>query len=123
MISVSAVHGGPSRLGVPDSRPLANTAFIVKKGNDTITSFTTDDQGGFRISLAAGHYTISRKDWEGRVGSYGPFEVDVAASQIRKIQWNCDTGMQMSMISRDAQQATDNPMASQATDREKPPAI
>jgi hypothetical protein len=93
VISVSPVHGGPSRLGVPDSRPLANTPFVVKKGNDTITSFTTDDQGRFRISLAAGHYTISRKDWEGRVGSYGPFEVDVAAGQIKKIQWNCDTGM------------------------------
>ena len=93
MISVSAVHGGPSRAGVPDSRPLANTAFVVKKGNNTITSFTTDDQGCFRISLAAGHYTISRKDWEGRVGSYGPFEVDVAAGQIKKVQWNCDTGM------------------------------
>ena len=94
VISVSFIHGGPSRLGVPDSRPLANIAFVVKKGNDTITSFTTDDQGWFRISLAAGHYTISRKDWESRVGSYGPFEVDVTAGQIKKVQWNCDTGMQ-----------------------------
>ena len=82
MISVSAAHGGPSRAGVPDSRPLANTAFIVKKGNNTITSFRTDNQGCFRISLAAGHYTISRKDWEGPVWNYGPFEVDVAAGQI-----------------------------------------
>jgi hypothetical protein len=39
MISVSPVHGGPSRLGVPDSRPLANTAFVVKKGNDTRVRF------------------------------------------------------------------------------------
>jgi len=93
VISVSPVHGGPLRLGVPDSRPLATTAFVVKKGNDTITYFTTDDQGKFRISLAAGHYTISRKDWEGRVGSYGPFEVDVTARQIKKVQWNCDTGI------------------------------
>src|SRR5260370_42196628 len=84
VISVSPIHGGPSSVGIPDSRPLANTALVVKKGNDMITSFTTGDQGGFRISLATGHYTISRKDWEGRVGSYGPFEVDVAAGQIKK---------------------------------------
>jgi len=43
--------------------------------------------------LAPGHYTISRKDWESRVGSYGPFEVDVTARQIKKVQWNCDTGI------------------------------
>jgi hypothetical protein len=93
VISVSPVVGGPTRLGVSDSKPLANTAFEVKKGNDTITSFTTDDQGRFRISLAPGHYTISRKDWESRVGSYGPFDVDVTAGQIKKVQWNCDTGI------------------------------
>ena len=93
VVSVSPVRGGPTRLGVSDSRPLANTVFIVKKGNDTITSFTTDDQGRFQISLAAGHYTVSRKDWEGQVGSYGPFEVDVTAGQVKKVQWNCDTGI------------------------------
>ena len=123
MISVSAVHGGPSRLGVPDSRPLANTAFVVKKGNDTITSFTTDDQGGFRISLAAGHYTISRKDWEGRVGSYGPFEVDVAAWPDQKGSVELRYWHAMSMISRDAQQAADDLMSFASHGRHKPTAI
>jgi hypothetical protein len=28
------------------------------------------------------------------VGFYGPFEVEIAAGQIKKVQWNCDTGMQ-----------------------------
>ena len=93
VISVSPVRGGPSRQGASDSRPLANTAFVVKKGNDTITLFTTDDHGTFRISLAPGHYTISRKDWGGGLGSYGPFEVDVTAGQIKKVEWNCDTGI------------------------------
>jgi hypothetical protein len=67
--------------------------FPCKEGNDTITSFRTDDQGWLRVSLAVGQYTISSKDWERRLGSYGPSEVDVAAGQIKKVQWNWDTGM------------------------------
>ena len=93
VILAGPIHAGPSRQGVPDSGPLANTAFVVAKENSTVASFKTDDQGRFRISLPSGHYTISRKDWKASVGSYGPFEVDVAAGQIKRVQWNCDTGM------------------------------
>lgn len=93
VISAGPIQGGPSKQGVPDSRPLANTEFLVEKKNSTVASFKTDDQGRFRISLPPGHYTISRKDWKATIGSYGPFEVDVAAGQIKKVQWNCDTGM------------------------------
>jgi len=93
VISVGPIQGGPSRMGVPDSRPLANTAFVVKKENRIVTSFNTDDQGSFRISLPSGHYAISMKDWKGVVGYYGPFEVDIAAGQIKTVQWKCDTGM------------------------------
>ena len=93
VISVGPIHGGPSRQGVPDSRPLANAEFLVAKENSTVTSFQTDDQGRFQISLPPGHYTISRKDWNATLGSYGPFEVDVAAGQMKRVQWNCDTGI------------------------------
>lgn len=93
-ISLHTISGGPVRQGVPDSKPLANTTFDVKKGDLTVASFTTDDQGRFRISLPAGHYKISKKDWKSRVGFFGPFEVDVTAGQMKKVQWNCDTGMQ-----------------------------
>jgi hypothetical protein len=93
VISLGPIHGGPSRQGVPDSRPLANTEFLVEKENGTVASFQTDDQGRFRISLPPGHYTISRKDWKASLGSYGPFEVDVVAGQIKRVQWDCDTGM------------------------------
>lgn len=88
------ISGGPVRQGVPDSRPLANTTFEVKQGDLVAASFTTDDQGRFRISLSPGHYSVTRKDWKVRVGFYGPFEVDVVAGQIKKVEWNCDTGMQ-----------------------------
>jgi hypothetical protein len=93
VILIGPIQGGPTKQGVPDSRPLANTEFLVVKENSTVASFKTDDEGRFRISLASGHYTISRKDWKASIGSYGPFEVDVTAGQIKRVQWNCDTGM------------------------------
>jgi hypothetical protein len=93
VISAGPIHGGPTRQGVPDSKPLANTEFLVKKENSVVASFKTDDQGRFRVSLPAGHYTISRKDWNAKIGSYGPFEVDVAAGQMKAVQWSCETGL------------------------------
>jgi hypothetical protein len=93
VILVGPIQGGPTRQGIPDSRPLTNTEFLVMKENSTVASFRTDDQGRFRISLPSGHYTVSRKDWKASVGSYGPFEVDVAEGQIKTVQWNCDTGI------------------------------
>ena len=87
------IHGGPSRQGEPDSKPLANTEFVVVKENSTVASFKTDDQGRFKISLPSGHYTISRKDYKAKIGGYGPFEVDVAAGQIKTVHWSCDSGI------------------------------
>jgi hypothetical protein len=92
-ISVGPTRGGPSRIGVPDSAPLANTGFVVKKGSDVVASFTTDDQGRFRIALPPGHYAVSIKEQKSKIGRYGPFEVDLAAGQVNKVQWTCDTGM------------------------------
>lgn len=93
VIMVGPIQGGPTRQGVPDSRPLPNTEFVVVKENSTVASFKTDDEGRFQISLPPGHYTISRKDWKASIGAYGPFEVEIAAGQIKKVQWNCDTGI------------------------------
>ena len=93
IISAGPIHGGPTRQGVPDSGPLANIEFIVEKENKIVASFKTDDRGRFRVSLPSGHYTISRKDWNAKTGSYGPFEVDVAAGQMKVVQWNCDSGL------------------------------
>jgi hypothetical protein len=92
-ISVSPIQGGPTRQGVPDSKPLPRTAFIVKQGERTVASFETDEQGRFRVSLPPGHYVISRKDWQGGLGSFGPFEVDVTENQMKSVQWTCDIGI------------------------------
>ena len=93
VITVGPVHGGPARIGVPDSRPLVNTTFIAQSQNGTATSFTTDDQGRFRLSLEPGPYTVSLKEKKGGIGRYGPFEVNVVANQMTKVEWRCDTGM------------------------------
>jgi len=93
VITVSPVRGGPSRLGVPDSRPLANTAFIADNAKGTVVSFSTDDQGQFRISLEPGHYTVSLQEKRAGIGRYGPFQVDVVAGQMTKVAWRCDTGI------------------------------
>jgi hypothetical protein len=92
-ISISPSHGGPQREGDPSSAPLANIDFVVKKGNDLNAAFKTDDKGWFRISLAPGHYTVSRKEPGGKIGRYGPFEIDVVAGHMTKVEWMCDTGL------------------------------
>jgi hypothetical protein len=93
IITVGPVHGGPSRIGVPDSRPLANTAFSAQNEKGTVVSFSTDNQGRFHLSLEPGHYTISLKEKRSGIGHYGPFEADVTAGQMTKVDWRCDTGM------------------------------
>ena len=93
VISLGPIHGGPTREGIPNSAPVANTAFIVTDEKGTVAEFNTDDTGHFRVSLPPGHYSVSLKEKKGGVGHYGPFKVDVSAGQVAKVQWTCDTGM------------------------------
>jgi hypothetical protein len=94
VITISPWHPGPIRADEPGSKPLANATFVVQTEANAVTSeFTTDAQGGFRVSLPLGHYKVSLKGKKGGVGKYGPFEVDVAAGKMTSVQWNCDTGM------------------------------
>src|SRR5438128_9434396 len=92
-ITISPAHGGPSRVGVPESAPLPNTEFVVENESGTVAEFTTDDRGRFHVSLPPGHYTVSLKSRKPALGKYGPFKVDVAAGQTSKVRWNCDNGM------------------------------
>ncbi len=93
VITVGPTHGGPVRPGMISSKPLANVTFVV--GNDTgaVAEFTTDAQGRFTVSLGPGHYTVTKKDRQKGIGRYGPFDVDVTAGQMTKVEWQCDTGM------------------------------
>jgi len=92
VITIDPVRPGPVRADAPIS-PLANTAFSVESQKGETTSFTTDDQGWFRIPLAPGHYKVSLKGKTTAIGRYGPFEVDVLAGQMTKVRWRCDSGM------------------------------
>ena len=93
IITMSPAHGGPIRVGEQSSRPLANTPFVVSNESGTVAEFTTDDQGKFKIFIAQGQYTVARKGPKKGIGRFGPFDVDVVAGQITKVQWQCDSGM------------------------------
>jgi hypothetical protein len=93
VITVGPTHGGPVRPGMTSSAPLANATFVVGNENGAIAEFTTDGQGHFKVSLTPGHYTVTKKDRQRGIGRYGPFDVDVAAGQMTKVEWQCDTGM------------------------------
>ncbi|MFL6588647.1 MAG: hypothetical protein ACJ8M4_00580 [Chthoniobacterales bacterium] len=92
-IRITPTHGGPARQGVDDFKPLAKTVFVVKQQEQIVASFETDDHGRFKLALAPGKYLVSKKNWNGIGGSYGPFEVDIIAGEVKKVQWTCDSGM------------------------------
>jgi len=92
VITINPARPGPVRADAPVS-PLANIDFAVENQKGEVASFTTDNDGRFRVSLAPGHYKVSRKGRTSSIGRYGPFEVDVVAGQMTPVQWNCDSGM------------------------------
>ena len=93
VILIGPTHPGPVRPGITSTAPLANAAFVVSNETGTIAEFTTDGQGRFKVSLAPGHYTVTRKEQQRGIGRSGPFDVDVVAGQMAKVEWRCDTGM------------------------------
>jgi Carboxypeptidase regulatory-like domain len=93
VITISPVNPGPIRDDAPASMPLANATFVVEDKNGEATSFTTDGQGRFRLSLTPGHYTVSIKGRKTTIGHFGPFEVDVVSGKMTKVQWDCDSGI------------------------------
>jgi hypothetical protein len=72
---------------------VANTSFAVEKNDGEVTSFITDGQGRFRVSLPPGHYKISLKGRTSGIGRFGPFEADVAPGNMTNVQWECDSGI------------------------------
>jgi hypothetical protein len=91
-ITIGPAHAGPTKLGEPGSKPFANATFEVKNESGVVTSFTTDDQGRFQVSLVPGHYTAVQKGAKPAIGHFGPFDVDVVAGKITKVEWECDSG-------------------------------
>ena len=93
-VMVSPTRPGPIRKGseAANVAPLPNANFIVKNDRGAIVSFATDGEGRFRVSLAPGRYAVSLA--ENRFPRpCGPFEVEVDAGRMTKVEWRCDTGM------------------------------
>ena len=93
VITISPANPGPTRIGAAASMPLATSTFAVEKNDNEVTSFTTDEQGRFRVALPAGHYKISLKGRKSSIGHIGPFEADVEPGKITNVQWECDSGI------------------------------
>jgi Prealbumin-like fold domain len=94
VITVSPTRPGPIRAGseIPNAAPLPNAVFTVGNEKGKVTSFTTDSDGRFRISLKPGHYVIVLAEHR-FPRPCGPFDVDVVSGKMTKVEWRCDTGM------------------------------
>lgn len=93
VITIGPAKPGPIRAGAASSIPVANATFAVEKDNGEVSSFITDDQGRFRVSLPPGHYKISLKARKSSIGRFGPFEADVVPGKMTNVQWECDSGI------------------------------
>src|SRR3982074_1291883 len=92
-IVVSPTRPGPIRKDEELSvAPVSNAQFVVKAGDATVKTFTTDGDGRFQVALPPGHYVIEREGAGTRIGRWR-FEADVVAGQMTKVNWTADSGM------------------------------
>src|SRR4026208_2110712 len=76
----------------PSVVAVRNAQFLVKAGDATVKTFTTDGEGRFQVALPPGHYIIMKEGAAARIGRWR-FEADVVASQMTKVNWTADSGM------------------------------
>src|SRR5437870_8378463 len=92
-VLVSPSRPGPIRKDDgPSVAPVRDAQFVVKAGDATVKTFTTDGEGGFQVALPPGHYVIMREGAAPRIGRWR-FEADVVAGQMTKVNWTADSGM------------------------------
>ena len=91
-VVVSPSRPGPITKDGPSVAPVRNTQFVVKAGDATVKTFTTDGEGRFQVALPPGHYVILREGAPPRIGRWR-FEADVVAGQMTKVNWTADSGM------------------------------
>jgi hypothetical protein len=94
VIMVAPIRPGPIKAGEerPQSAPLPNAVFNVADEQGRVTSFTTDSQGRFRVSLTPGHYAVSLAEHRFPYPC-GPFDLNVVTGKMTKVEWQCDSGM------------------------------
>jgi hypothetical protein len=91
-IVVSPSRPGPITKDGPSIAPARDLQFVVKAGEATVKTFTTDGEGRFQAVLPPGHYVIQREGEAPRIGHWR-FEADVVAGQMTKVNWTADSGM------------------------------
>jgi hypothetical protein len=91
-VLVSPSRPGPITKDGPSVAPAGNVQFLVKAGDATVKTFTTDGEGRFQVALPPGHYVVLREDAGARIGRWR-FEADVVAGQMTKVNWTADSGM------------------------------
>jgi hypothetical protein len=92
-VLVSPSRPGPIRKDDgPSVAPVRNAQFVVKAGDATVGTFTTDGEGRFQVALPPGHYVIMREGAPPRIGRWR-FEADIVAGQMTKVNWTADSGM------------------------------
>jgi hypothetical protein len=91
-VLVSPSRPGPITKDGPSVAPVRNAQFVVKAGDATVATFTTDGEGRFQVALPPGHYVIVREGAAPRIGRWR-FEADVVAGQVTKVNWTADSGM------------------------------
>ena len=92
-IVVSPSRPGPIRKDDgPSVAPVGNAQFVVKAGDATVATFTTNGKGRFQIALPPGHYVVLREGAPPGIGRWR-FEADVVAGQMTKVNWTADSGM------------------------------
>jgi hypothetical protein len=94
VVKVSPARPGPLRAEseLPNAVPLPNAAFTVANDKGTLTTFTTDADGRFRISLPPGRYVVSLAEHR-FPRPCGPFDIEVVLGKMTSVEWHCDTGM------------------------------
>jgi len=91
-VLVSPSRPGPIRKDEPSVAPVRNVKFLVKAGDATVKTFTTDGEGRFQVALPPGHYVIQREGAGVRIGRWR-FKADVVAGAMTKVNWTADSGM------------------------------
>ena len=91
-ILVSPSRPGPITKDGPSVAPVRNVRFLVKAGDATVKTFTTDGEGRFQVALPPGHYVILKEGAPVRIGRWS-FETDVVAGAMTKVNWTADSGM------------------------------
>src|SRR5262245_40811540 len=94
VIMFTPIRPGPIRKGSESlgAAPLPNATFTVTSDSGSVTKFTTDAMGRFKVLLEAGHYVVLLA--ENRFPKpCGPFQVNVETGKMTDVEWRCDSGM------------------------------